>query len=128
VQSGFGNRFERETSENCGPDDKPSFVARMLELTAKELSKKLRDGQSKKICRERIAEVIRRERPQTTIDKGQEWVKFWNGTSDRANKVITGVKCDATGYKSPQYNKTWKAVYDLADAGRADVGMPTVCR
>jgi hypothetical protein len=32
------------------------------------------------------------------------------------------VKCDATGYKSAQYSKTWKNAFELADAVRADVG------
>jgi hypothetical protein len=121
VASSFVNRFEREAAENCGRDDKPSFVSRMAELAAEGLSKKLSDGQSDESCGESIAEVIQRELPKK-IDKGQEWVTFWNGTSDRANEVIAGVKCDATGSKSPQYSKTWKTAFELADAVRADVG------
>jgi hypothetical protein len=108
VASSFVNHFEREAAENCGRDHKPSFFSRMAELAAEGLSKS-------------IAEVIQRELPKK-IDKGQEWVTFWNGTSDRANEVIAGVKCDATGYKSPQYSKKWKTAFELADAVRADVG------
>jgi hypothetical protein len=120
VASNFVNRYESEATEVCGADDKPSFVARMSKLAAERLSAELRDGQSNDSCGESIVEVVERELPKK-IDKGQEWVKFWNGTSESANEVITAVKCDATGYKCPQYSKTWTAALELADAVRHDV-------
>jgi hypothetical protein len=120
VASNFANRYESEATEVCGADDKPSLVARMSKLAAERLGVELRDGQSNESCGESIVAVIERELPKK-VDNGHEWVTFWNGTSEFANEVITGVKCDAAGYSGPQYSKTWKTAFELADTVRHDV-------